>query len=638
MVRKNIKNKNQKNPEKIPTRPTPKWFYAVAFIIPVIFFVLLEIFLRIINYGNEYNVFIPESKAHPDRLVLNPDIAQKYFTHLKHFPIPTSEAFDKIKKPNTFRIFVLGESSVQGFPYVVTASFPDDLKRRLEILYPDKNIEVINCGISAINSFTIRDFTPSIIRQKPDLVLIYTGHNEYYGALGVASSFSGGKFRSLVNFYIELQKFRTVQLIDNLVEKIVSLFSNKPATNPNHETLMEQVVGRSLIPFNSSLYKLGIKQFESNMNDILSLFKGKNIPVILGTLTSNLKDLTPFVSVKENKLPSADSIYSEAQISLKSGMTAKAKKLFVEAKDLDELRFRAPEIFNSVIEKLGKKFKYPVVNIDSIFNSNSPQGIVGNNLIIDHLHPNIDGYKLLAKSYYEKMYEMNYLPGKQTIYISEFAQDSILNTNFPYTKLDSTIGNIEIRILTGSYPFTQKGTSNYSIRDFVQKNYVDTLAVQVLQHELPWEKAHSILAGKFYEQKNYRNFKNEMDAILDQHPHYSNGYKYLINNLIEAKLFDDALPYLQKLNSFEPSYFTTKWLGSIELQKGNYQSALNYLQQCVEYDQTDSHVWYNLAGAFYYNNRLNDALNAVEKSLSIDPKNSLSYKFYIQLKSNLQTK
>ncbi len=638
MVRRNKISKNQDIPEKIPTRPTPKWFYAVAVLIPVIFFILLEIFLRIINYGSKYNVFIPESKAHPDRLVLNPDIAQKYFTNLKHFPIPTSEAFDKIKKPNTFRIFVLGESSVQGFPYVVTASFPDYLKRRLEILYPDKNIEVINCGISAINSFTIRDFTPSIIRQKPDLVLIYTGHNEYYGALGVASSFSGDKFRSLVNFYVELQKFRTVQLIGNFVEKIVTIFRSKTVSNQNHETLMEQVVGRSLIPLNSNLYNLGVKQFEGNMNDILSLFKEKNIPVILGTLTSNLKNLTPFVSVKENKLPSADSIYTEAQNQLKSGNPSEAKKLFIEAKDLDELRFRAPEIFNSIINKLGNKFNYPVVNIDSIFNSNSPQGIVGNNLIIDHLHPNIEGYKLLAKSYFEKMDEMHYLPNNKTKNISENAQDSILNTAVPYTELDSTIGKIEIHILMGSYPFVQMGTSNYTIENFVRKNYVDTLAVQVLQHELPWEKAHAILAGKFYNQKNYQNFKNEMDAILDQHPHYSNGYKYLINNLIEAKLFEDALPYLQKLNSFEPSYFTTKWLGSIALQNGKYQSALNYLQQCVEYDQTDSQVWYNLAGAFYYNNRLNDALNAVEKSLSINPNNSLSYKFYIQLKSNLQSK
>jgi len=620
-------------PSKVPSTTVPKWFYAVAVLIPVIFFVLLELFLRIINYGNAYHVFIPESKAHSDRLILNPGIAQKYFSNLEHFPIPTSGSFDKVKKPNSFRVFVLGESSVQGFPYIATASFPDDLKRRLELLYPNNNIEVINCGISAINTYTIRDFTNAVIKQHPDLVLIYTGHNEYYGALGAASSFSGGKYGSLVNFYIRLQQFRTVQLINNVIEKVVGIFHNKSALNHSHETLMEQVVGRSLIPLNSDLYNLGIKQFEGNMSDILSMLKANKIHVIIGTLTSNLKDLTPFVSVREKNLPPADSVFFEAKEDLKTGNIIQAKKLFVEAKDLDELRFRAPEAFNQIIKKLGEKFNYSVVDIYSIFNSVSPQGIVGNNLIVDHLHPNIDGYKLLAKSFYDEMDKLNYLPGGLKNNISEEEQDSTLSKNFPYTKLDSTIGDIQIKILIGSYPFAAKGTNNYSIQDFNRKDFIDTLAVEVIVHEISWEKAHGDLADYFYNKKKYTLFEKEMNAIIDQHPFYSQSYKYASSLLINAKLFDDALPYLLKLNSFEPAFFTTKWLGSIEMQKGNYPLALNYLRQCIQYNQTDPQVWYNLAGAYYYNNKLDDALNAVEKSLSINPQNQLSYNFYMQLKN-----
>ncbi len=623
----------KKMPANNLAKPAPKWFYAVIVLIPIIFFILMELFLRVINYGHKYEVFIPESKAHPERLILNPNIAQKYFTNLEHFPTPTSGSFDKEKKTNSFRVFVLGESSVQGFPYIPTASFPDDLKRRLELLYPDNNIEVINCGISAINSYTIRDFTNAVIQQHPDLVLIYTGHNEYYGALGVASSFSGGKYRSLVNFYIWLQKFRTVQLINNMVEKIAGVFHKKLYSNKSHETLMEQVVGRSLIPLNSDLYNLGIKQFEGNMDDILSKLKDNNVPVIIGTLTSNLKDLTPFVSRKEKNLPSADSIFTEAKDDLKNGSILQAKKLFVEAKDLDELRFRAPEDFNQIIKQLGGKFNYPVVDIDSIFNAASPQGIVGSNLIVDHLHPNINGYKLLAKSFYDEMNKLNYLPNGLKNNISEELQDSILSKNFPYTKLDSTIGDIQIKILIGSYPFTAKGTANYSIQDFNRKDFIDSLAVEVIDHEIPWEKAHADLADYYYNKDEYISFEKEMNAIIDQHPYYGKSYQYASSLLIKAKLFDDAFPYLLKLNSFAPSYFTTKWLGNIEMQKGNYIAALNYLQQCTQYIQNDAQVWYNLAGAYYYNNRLDDALNAVQKSLSINPHDRLSNNFYNQLKN-----
>jgi len=61
------------------------------------------------------------------------------------------------------------------------------LKHRLSHTFPNKNIEVINTGITAVNSYTLWDLTDDIIEQKPDLVIIYAGHNEYYGALGVGS-------------------------------------------------------------------------------------------------------------------------------------------------------------------------------------------------------------------------------------------------------------------------------------------------------------------------------------------------------------------------------------------------------------------------------------------------------------------
>ena len=124
----------------------------------------------------------------------------------------------------------------------------------------------------------------------------------------------------------------------------------------------------------------------------------------------------------------------------------------------------------------------------------------------------------------------------------------------------------------------------------------------------------------------------EINAIIGQHPHYSETYQYVIKLLIDAKLFNYALPYLQKLNSFEPSYLTTKWLGSIALQNGKYQEALYYLKQCTQYNQTDPQVWYNLSGAYFYMNQIADALNAVEKSLSINPEDQRSISFYQQLK------
>ena len=48
-----------------------------------------------------------------------------------------------------------------------------------------------------------------IIAIEPDAVLIYAGHNEYYGALGTASTESLGGSTILVRLYLGLRQYRT---------------------------------------------------------------------------------------------------------------------------------------------------------------------------------------------------------------------------------------------------------------------------------------------------------------------------------------------------------------------------------------------------------------------------------------------
>ena len=60
--------------------------------------------------------------------------------------------------------------------------------------------------------------------------------------------------------------------------------------------------------------------------------------------------------------------------------------------------------------KLAKKYNYPVVDIDSAFKSKSPNGIVGENLMVDHLHPNLDGYRIMGDEYFKAMTNLNLLP------------------------------------------------------------------------------------------------------------------------------------------------------------------------------------------------------------------------------------
>jgi hypothetical protein len=128
---------------------------------------LLEFFLQIFGYGADYSVFTKAYSAYPDYLFLNPNITHKYFTNVSAPPTTIADPFREKKSANAYRVFVLGESSVAGWPYVPNASFPRILKRKLQLYYPESEIEVINLGISAINSYTLKDFTPAFFNKNP---------------------------------------------------------------------------------------------------------------------------------------------------------------------------------------------------------------------------------------------------------------------------------------------------------------------------------------------------------------------------------------------------------------------------------------------------------------------------------------
>ena len=265
---------------------------------------------------------------------------------------------------------------------------------------------------------------------------------------------------------------------------------------------------------------------------ILEMAKEKNVPVILSTLTSNLKDQPPFVSVKTEKFPEAKIIFEKANSELQSGNIRIADSLFRFAKDLDGLRFRAPEEINNLIKSFGKEFNLPVVDADSAFEAASPEGITGNNLMTDHLHPTVQGYQFLGKLFFEKMRETGTFPSIFPVNLADRQQDSITIANFNFTSLDSVIGNYRIKILKNDWPFITR-EKKLPVYEILQpENFIDSLSAQVLTDKIPWEEAHRKLAAYYLGLKNIDLFLEEMDALIFQYPIVFEYYDYVANTLI----------------------------------------------------------------------------------------------------------
>jgi tetratricopeptide (TPR) repeat protein len=606
---------------------SPFYFYIILISIPVIFFILLEIALRIFSYGfnNEQWDLATEGK-----LMLNQEIARRYFYNIERIPFSNQDVFDVEKKSNAYRVFVLGESSAAGYPFSPLGSFSRYIRDRLMLLYPNSKIEVVNLGLTAVNSYTLRDLFPGVLEQKPDLILIYTGHNEYYGALGIGSMESLGTSREMVNLLLYLNKYKTVQLLRNTIQWLMKLFSSDDQLTG---TLMSRMAKDQYISFDSEIFNDGISQFEGNMRDILDMAKEENVPVILSTLVSNLKDQPPFVSIEEKDFPGADKIYLQAKQELINGNYSAADSLFRFAKDLDGLRFRAPEKLNRVIISLRKEYKLPLVNSDSAFAYISPDGIVGNNLMTDHLHPTLEGQMILGKLFFEKMEESNCLPAAEKENLSDDEQESITVANFHFTELDSTIADFRIKILKNDWPFNNRENKLPNSAILHLKNTADTLAAKVLDDEFSWEEAHRKLAVHFLERKNIDSFLKEMDALISQYPVVVEYYDYVANILIQIKDYEKAYNYLMSGYAIKPNAFKTKWLGTIDLFNNQLDSSEKYLNESLNYDANDAQVWYNLAGIYVKRNNYEKALELVNKTISL----KANYPEAVSLQRQLQS-
>lgn len=596
----------------------PVYFYLIALAIPVIFFVVLEFSLRLADYGEVVPYWEPLSPDFQEYLVLNDEISKKYFNNLKNGPTPWPDPFLKVKTDKTFRIFVLGESSAAGYPYDLNATFSQEIERRLSLLYPDWNIEVVNTGMSAISSYTLLDLTDPIIEQKPDAILIYTGHNEYYGALGVGSSVSIGNMRWIVKWTIKLEQYRTVQLVRNFLASLMSVGVDE--IEGKNGTLMEQMVKEQTIPYHSPLYETGLSQFRGNMTDILSKFKDAGIPVVLSRLVSNLKDMPPFISQAVDSLPAANDVFLKAGQTLLTD-SVKAKAEFIRARELDLLRFRASEDVNNIISDLGREFGCPVVKADSLFESKSKYGIVGNSLMVDHLHPVAGGYRLLGEEFTRVLIEKKLVPQVAPRAISQKELNQLADRSYPLTNLDTLIAYYKIKKLKMSWPFVKKSPdSGLRMNPENPKDPADVLATKVVNNQLGWEEAHVQLA------KIYEGMPDGKDRAIRQwrvlwalFRFNDSPVRMIAQLLINRGEFAEAYPYLFKVKEMTNDAFSNKWLGIILLAKGNARESLSFFEKSYSLVPNDPQMLYNYAGALMIQKNNLQALDIINECLKIDP-------------------
>ena len=597
-------------------------FTIILLLIPVIFFVSLELILNIVDYGGNLDLFIAGEGEYSSYKICNQQVGFRYFYKQESAPAPPLDLFLKDKPENCYRIFVLGGSTAAGYPYGNNLMFTRILQKRLADLFPERKIEMVNTAMAAISSYTFVDYIDEILAHKPDALLIYAGHNEFYGALGVASSESIGKYRSVILLYLKLKNFKIFLLLRKIVNGIVGgigkIFGNESTEIPT-ATLMERLVADQKIPFGSSLYGRGKKQFRENLRFVLEKAKQAGLPVLVSELVSNVRDQKPFISVTTNDYPPASAVYTVALNQENQGNYDIARKKYYQAKDLDALRFRASEEFNEIIHELCKQYGMITVPMKEAFEKESENALIGNNLMLEHLHPNLEGYFVMADAFFETMRRNNMINEN---WDRDDAKDkTYYRQSWGYTELDSVYADYRIRILKGGWPFQEKAAPNIALKNYRAKTRAESLAVKIWSSEnYNLERGHVELAEYFEKRKQYHRAFKEYLALTYLTPLNVSPYLRAADALIKSGDHDNALPLLFQSLKFEESAFALKWIGQILLERNQVADALPYLERALKLSPKDAQLLFNLGGAYTLDSQYHRAQAILERLLNLSPR------------------
>lgn len=542
-------------------RAKRKVFLLITLLTPISFFVLLELALRLFNYGDQSQPMFISDPFDPEYSIMNPAVAQRYFPVKEFAPVAQYDLFETEKSSTTFRVFVQGASTAAGFPYH-NATFPRLLEQKLQYFYPERNIEVVNTSLVATNSFTLLDLSDEILDQKPDAIIIYSGHNEFYGALGVASSQSFGNSPLLTNLYLKLKNVKTIQLVKNIVKSFYTV--NEKGDS---ETLMAKMVKDESIPYDSKLHKAGAVQYEFNISSLLEKYDQADIPVYICTLVSNYRDFQPFESTESG---GANDFFNEGLTALKNGDIKKAKELFELARDHDLLKFRATSEIEKLVPMLAEKYGAQVVDIKKAFDDSSIDGIVGNDLLNEHVHPNLKGQRILSNELFLAL---------ESLLSSEVEKTKKDDFEYAIASVDSLYGSLMINQLLLDWPFTDVAYAEESENGATSVN-------KVLSGETPWVE---VLTKSIYAdlETNPEQALSTAKVLLQElhnqiQPHLlvAQAYNQLGDHASAEALLKNLKPILQGVEAL-------KYRLTNSIDAGDFAGALGIANELLQINKND---------------------------------------------------
>ncbi len=214
--------------------------------------------------------------------------------------------FPAVRTPEAVRVAFIGGSSVQGWPYrVADVAFPALTGKRLQQKFPDARVDVINAGVGSYNSFQLASVVDQLDAFKPDVLVIYTGHNDqgYYFFYKAFLDGAGAGRTTLLRLLNKLQFFQRLRRARDRKRMEVNPREggDLPEEFRAEDENIFQLDPESQDEYHPGYYAEMVAQherllpgfFENNLSDLIVAARAAGMHVVLATPVGNLRDYEP---------------------------------------------------------------------------------------------------------------------------------------------------------------------------------------------------------------------------------------------------------------------------------------------------------------------------------------------------------
>lgn len=560
------------------------------------------------------------------------------------------QEFPREKSTNTYRIFCMGGSTTYGRPYGDRVSFCGWLREYLKAADATRNWEVINAGGISFASYRVARLMNELKHYQPDLFIVYSGQNEFL------EERSYGKLASLppwlINLNATLSGTRIYTVMKDMITAVQSA-SRKQVQAHNRldgevDEILNHTVGPESYHRDDILKQQVITHYRLNLVRMVRIARSAGAGILLVQPAVNLKDMSPFKSEHREDLgEQAQSEWEEsfqrathlheagdftnalnayqqalaiddryADLHYRIGKSYfelqhydEAEQAFRRAIEEDIAPLRILASMQQIVEEVAAAEAVPLIDFPGIIRdaylTHYDHAIFGKEYFPDHVHANIEGYRLLGLALFDLLVEQGVATRDKTwseAHIEAIGQEVIARIA-PRAE-GHTMLNLG-KVLGWAGKFDEAYNSLQRALEILGPNPV----------------IYDELARTSYSLGDYDKAARYLNEILILAAHYPGVNSRLAMIYEKLERTDDAIAQCRAALERDPEdYYVHGGLAKLLEKKGDDAAALQHYHSALKFNPEYQYAHVELTYLLVRLDRHDEALEHAEAALRINPK------------------